>query len=391
MEIAKNIYFVGISISKEEDFENLWELDNGVSYNSYLINGERKVLIDSCPEKYFSILKENIEKICPIEKLSYLVLNHLEPDHSGSIKFLLDAAPELQILATKMGKNMIFNYYGIKERVKEVKEGEVLDLGGFTIKFISTPFIHWPETMMTFEETSKTLFSCDCFGGFGELKQSLFAEEKKEGIWEEERYRYFVNVLSSCSKHIEKVFPKLEAISPWMICPSHGYLFKDPRAIFETYKKWCGYSTENCENYAPVVASSMYGVSLQAANYISKAISEKGINSQTFDLSSTPISYILKEIHKAKGLAIVSPTYEGGIFPKTADFLFRAKAKEIKNKKVVFAGSFGWSGGALKEFEDFCKSLNWEIVRAFEFKGSSIQYSEKLRELSDLLVESFNG
>lgn len=391
MEIAKNIHFVGISTLEEKAFENLWELNHGVSFNSYLVNDKKIALIDICPAKYFPILKENIEKICPIQKLSYLVLNHLEPDHSEAIKLLIENAPELQILATKMGTNMIFNYYGIKERVNEVKDGEVVDLGGLTLKFISTPFIHWPETMMTFEETTKSLFSCDCFGGFGALKETLFAEENRDELGEEERYRYFVNILASYTKHIEKIFPKIEALSPLMICPSHGFLHKEPKTILETYKKWCGYSSKICEDYAPVVASSMYGISLKAADTISKAILEKGIYSQTFDLSSQSCSYLLKEIYKAKGFVIVSPTYDGGLFPKTADFLFRAKAKDIRNKKVVFAGSFGWAGGALREFDGFCKTLNWEIVNALEFKGSCDQYFEKLKDLANSLVESFKN
>lgn len=389
MEIANSIHYVGISTNELKIFENLWELDYGVTFNSYLINGEKKALIDACPSKYFNLLKDNIEKICPIKEISYLVLNHLEPDHSEAVVNFLENCPDIQILTTKMGANMLLNFFGIKERVKEVKEGEIIDLHGYSLKFISSPFIHWPETMMTFEETTKTLFSCDCFGGFGEIQGKIYAEENQDEIFEEERYRYFVNILASYTKHIEKAIAKIETMSVSQICPSHGLIFKEPKSILEKYKKWCGYSIGKSENYIPVVASTMYGMTLKAAEKIKKKIKESGVDCAVFDLSITPASFVLKEIYKAKGFVILSPTYDGLLFPKTADFLFRARAKDIKNKKVVFAGSFAWGGGALKEFEEWCKILNWDLLGTCEFKGSSDQYDEKLENLAANFLQSF--
>ncbi|NMC00694.1 MAG: FprA family A-type flavoprotein [Thermoanaerobaculaceae bacterium] len=389
MEIANSVHYVGISTNELKIFENLWELDYGVTFNSYLINGEKKALIDACPSNFFNLLKNNIEKICPIKELSYLVLNHLEPDHSEAVLNFLEDCPEIQILTTKMGANMLLNFYGVKERVKEVKEGEIIDLGGYSLKFISSPFIHWPETMMTFEETTKTLFSCDCFGGFGEIKDKIFAEENKDDILEEERYRYFVNILASYTKHIEKAIAKIETMPVSAICPSHGLIYKEPKTIIEKYKKWCGYSSGINENYIPVVASTMYGMTLKAAEKIKNIIKENGVGSELFDLSNIPPSFVLKEIYKAKGIIFLSPTYDGLLFPKTSDFLFRARAKEIKNKKVAFAGSFAWAGGALKEFEEWCKVLNWELIGSAEFKGSPEQYAEKLENLARTFLQSF--
>jgi flavorubredoxin len=391
MEIAKNVHYVGVSTSELKNFENLWELDYGVTFNSYLINGEKKALIDSSPSKFFNLLKSNIEKICPIKELSYLVLNHLEPDHSEAVADLLKNCPDIQILTTKMGATMLLNFYGIKERVKEVKDGEVVDLGGYSFKFISSPFIHWPETMMTFEETTKTLFSCDCFGGFGEIKDKIYAEENQDEIFEEERYRYFVNILASYTKHIEKAITKIETMNVSVICPSHGLVFKEPKQILEKYKKWCGYSSGKNENYIPVIVSTMYGMTLRAAEKIKTIIKESGVDSEVFDLSNIPPSFVLKEIYKAKGFVILSPTYDGGLFPKTADFLFRAKAKDIKNKKVAFGGSFSWGGGALKDFEEWRKILNWDLSCSYEFKGAPEQYLDKIEEFARKFLQSFQG
>ncbi|MCX7830563.1 MAG: flavodoxin domain-containing protein, partial [Acidobacteria bacterium] len=197
--------------------------------------------------------------------------------------------------------------------------------------------------------------------------------------------------LASYTKHIEKALAKIEILSPSLICPSHGLIFKEPKKILETYRKWCSYSSGSNENYVPVVASTMYGMTLKAAEEIKKAIQENGIDSTVFDLSTTPSSYVLKEIYKAKGVIILSPTYDGGLFPKTADFLFRAKAKEIKNKKIAFAGSFAWAGGALKEFEEMCKVLKWDLVSSQEFKGSYDQSKEKISELAETFIKSLKN
>lgn len=391
MEIAKKIHYVGVSTNEIKNFENLWELDNGVTFNSYLINEEKKTLIDACPSAYFNLLQSNIEKICSIKELSYLVLNHLEPDHSESVVNFIEKCPNIQILTTKMGANMLFNFYGIKEKVKEVKEGEVVNLGGYSLKFISSPFIHWPETMMTFEETSKTLFSCDCFGGFAAIKDTIFAEDTQDELFEEERYRYFVNILASYTKHIEKAIAKIESMTVSMICPSHGLIFKEQKPILEKYKKWCAYSSGKTENYIPVLVSTMYGLTLRAAQKIKTVIMEKGVDCDVFNLSNIPPSFALKEIYKAKGFVILSPTYEGGLFPKTSDFLLRAKAKEIKNKKVAFAGSFAWGGGALKDFQEWCKILNWDLYGSYEFKGAPEQYLDKVEELARNFVQSFES
>ncbi len=388
MEIQDRIHYVGISTKDLKLFENLWELDYGVSFNSYLIDGEKKAVIDSCPKNLFETLKQNIEKVVKLSNISYLVINHLEPDHSESASLFLEQCPELKIVTTKMGAAMLSQFYGINDRVIAVKEGDSIDLGNFTLKFLSTPFIHWPETMMTFEEKTKTLFSGDCFGGFGFLSDKIFAEDSEESFFEDERFRYFVNILSSYSKNIEKALDKIEKSEINIVCPSHGKLFKKPQSIFEKYHKWCGFSSGKSENYVPIIASTMYGMSLRSAEMIKEEIEKEGIPSQIFDLTQIAYSYILKEIFKAKGVIFISPTYDGGLFPEIVDLLFRVKAKQIKDKKVAFAGSFAWAGGAKKEFEEFCKVLNWQLSSSCEFKGAPEFSKGQIEEMIKTFLNS---
>ena len=283
---------------------------------------------------------------------------------------------------------MLSQFYGINDRVIAVKDGDSIDLGGFILKFLSTPFIHWPETMMTFEEKTKTLFSGDSFGGFGYLNEKIFAEDSEESFFEEERFRYFVNILSSYLKNIEKALEKIEKSDIKIVCPSHGKLFKNPISIFEKYHKWCGYSSGKSENYVPIIASTMYGMSLKSAEMIKEEIDRAGISSQIFDLTQIPYSHILKEIYKAKGVIFISPTYEGGLFPKMQDLLFRIKAKQIKDRKVAYAGSFAWAGGAKKEFEEFCKVLNWQLLSSCEFKGAPQFSKEQIEEMIKTFLSS---
>jgi flavorubredoxin len=388
MEIQNRIHYVGISTKELKIFENLWELDYGVSFNSYLIDGEKKALVDACPKNLFERLKQNIEKVVKLNELSYLIINHLEPDHSESASLFLEQCPQLKILTTKMGASMLSQFYGINDRVIAVKDGDSIDLGGFILKFLSTPFIHWPETMMTFEEKTKTLFSGDSFGGFGYLNEKIFAEDSEESFFEEERFRYFVNILSSYLKNIEKALEKIEKSDIKIVCPSHGKLFKNPISIFEKYHKWCGYSSGKSENYVPIIASTMYGMSLKSAEMIKEEIDRAGISSQIFDLTQIPYSHILKEIYKAKGVIFISPTYEGGLFPKMADLLFRIKAKQIKDRKVAYAGSFAWAGGAKKEFEEFCKVLNWQLLSSCEFKGAPQFSKGQIEEMVKTFLNS---
>jgi anaerobic nitric oxide reductase flavorubredoxin len=368
-EIAPNIHWVGIASKEKGLFENLWELDHGVNYNSYLLSGEKSALIDVCPEQILDELIAKIVSVSDLSKLSYLVFNHLEPDHTGAVAAIRKKLPGLEIIASKKGVEMLGTLFGIRENVREVKEGDALDLGGLILRFMMTPMIHWPETMMAFEETTKTLFSSDCFGAFGATESSIFDDEAAEAYFDDERFRYFVNVFGSHSRHIEKALPRVAALSPTLISPSHGPVYRDTKKIMDAYSKWCGYGAGNCEEYVPLISSTMYGRTGTAVLSVQEGLSSSGVLTKVLDAIAVPPSFILPEIYKAKGLLIAAPTYDGGLFPKIGDILLRAKAKDIKGKKVIFCGSFAWAPAAKKGLSEWCEKLSWELVDSVEFNG----------------------
>jgi anaerobic nitric oxide reductase flavorubredoxin len=368
-EIAPKIHWVGIASKEKGLFENLWELDHGVNYNSYLLCGEKSALIDLCPEPMMDELISKIEGVSDISKLSCLVFNHLEPDHTGAVKAIRRKLPGLEIIASKKGVEMLGTLFGIKENVREVKEGDTLDLGGLSLKFMMTPMIHWPETMMALEETTKTLFSSDCFGAFGATESSIFDDEAKEACFDDERFRYFVNVLGGHWRHIEKALPKVSVLNPAVVAPSHGPVYRDAKKIIDAYIKWCGYGAGKCEDRVALISSTMYGRTAEAVAAVRKGLDSAGIATRVADAVAEAPAYILPEIYKAKGILIASPTYDGGLFPKILDILARAKVKDIKGKKVVFCGSCAWAPAAKKELAEWCEKLSWELVDAVEFKG----------------------
>ena len=376
-EIAPNIHWTGVYTTEKFLFENLWEIEHGVNMNCYLLCGEKTALFDVCPEALLDDLLGRVSSITDPSKISYLIFNHLEPDHTGAVRAIRDKIPGLEVIASKKGVEMLRSLFGITDKVRDVKEGDTLDLGGLKLRFMMTPMLHWPETMMTFEETTKTLFSSDSFGAFGATESSIFDDEAKEGYFESERFRYFVNILGSHWRHIEKMLPKVTALSPAVIAPSHGTVFRETAKILDEYSIWQGYGAGRCENYVPIIASTMYGRTLDSVKHAKKGLEEAGVRTEVFDSVKLPPAFILPEIYRAKGLLVAAPTYEGGLFPKIGDILLRAKAKNISGKKAIFCGSSTWAPGAKREFADWCAKLSWELVDSVEFMGMADAEAEK--------------
>ena len=223
IEIRPSIYWVGVNDRHTELFEGLWSIrDEGISYNSYLINDKKKVIIDLCSKLTTDELFDQIRTFVDPSALDYVVINHLEPDHSGAIKALLLAAPRVKLLGSAKMKEMLSSFYGITENVQVVADGEEINLGSHTLKFFATPFVHWPETIMSYETTGKILFSCDGFGGYGALNGSIFDDKNVPLAWyEEQSLRYYVNIVASFSKPVKNAIARLQSIPIEVVAPSH--------------------------------------------------------------------------------------------------------------------------------------------------------------------------
>jgi len=372
MEMKPGIYWIGVNDRTTDLFEGLWPVtENGVSYNAYLINDEKKAIIDLVKAEKTDEFLEQIETKFPVSELDYIIVNHMEPDHSGVLKTMKRIAPNAEIIGTEKTKSMLEAYFGITERVRVVSDGESLSLGKKQLKFFSTPFVHWPETMMTYESNSGILFSCDAFGSYGVLRGAIFDDCCKEiPLFESEALRYYVNIVSTFSGPVLRAIKKLADVDVRMIAPSHGLIWRhNPGRIVDLYKKWAQYATGPTEKGVTLVYGSMYGNTESMMNAVAQGISRTGLPLHIHDVARTHVSYILPSLWRYEGVIIGAPTYEGKLFPPMVQLLSMAGLKRVFNKKAAYFGSWGWSKGALKQTGEMIDSLKWDLVDALEFNG----------------------
>jgi anaerobic nitric oxide reductase flavorubredoxin len=372
VEINSGIFWIGVDDRTTDLFEGLWPITReGVSYNSYLIKDKKKAIIDLTKSIKGDEFFENINKIAAVNDIDYIIINHMEPDHSGILRTFRKISPGTMILGSSKTKEMLQDFYGIKDNVEVVKDGDEISLGEKTLKFFYTPMVHWPETIMTYEVSSKILFSCDAFGSFGVLGGSIFDDECKNlDFYIDEAVRYYVNIVAKFSKMVLKAIDKLKSVTVEVIAPSHGRIWrKNPGTIVELYRKLASLAEEEAEPGVTLIYGSMYGNTENMMNAVAQGISKTQIPFRIFDVSRTHVSYILPSLWTQNGVMIGAPTYEAGLFPTMGDVLRMARLKSITNKKLAVFGSYGWSGGALKEIKEIVEPAKWQLIDSFEFKG----------------------
>jgi anaerobic nitric oxide reductase flavorubredoxin len=372
VEIKSGIYWIGVDDRTTDLFEGLWPITKeGISYNSYLVKDKKKAIIDLTKSIKGDELFENINDIADIKDIDYIVINHMEPDHSGILRTFRKISPKAVILGSKKTKDMLEDFYGIKDKVEVVKNGGEISLGEKTLKFFSTPMVHWPETIMTYEVSNKILFSCDAFGSFGALGGSIFDDECRNlDFYKKEAVRYYVNIIAKFSKMVLKALDKLRSVPIEIIAPSHGRIWRqNPKEILKIYKNLANLAEEEGEAGVTLIYGSMYGNTENMMNAVAQGISGAGAPLQIFDVSHTHVSYILPSLWTKSGVMIGAPTYEAGLFPTMGDVLRRAVLKSIKNKKIAMFGSYGWSGGALREIKEIVEPVKWHLTDSLEFKG----------------------
>jgi anaerobic nitric oxide reductase flavorubredoxin len=372
VELNSGIFWIGVDDRTTDLFEGLWPISReGVSYNSYLIKDKKKAIIDLTKSIKGDEFFENINKIAAVNDIDYTIINHMEPDHSGILRTFRKLCPGAMILGSQKTKEMLQDFYGIKDNVEVVKDGDEISLGEKTLKFFSTPMVHWPETIMTYEVSSKILFSCDAFGSFGVLGGSIFDDECKNlDFYIDEAVRYYVNIVAKFSKMVLKALEKLKSVPVEVVAPSHGRIWrKNPGTIVELYRKLASLAEEEAEPGVTLIYGSMYGNTENMMNAVAQGIAAAGIPLEIFDVSHTHVSYILPSLWTKNGVMIGAPTYEAGIFPTMGDVLKMTVRKSITNKKFAMFGSYGWSGGALREIKEIVAPINWQITDSFEFIG----------------------
>ncbi|HRX32065.1 MAG: FprA family A-type flavoprotein [Bacteroidales bacterium] len=383
--VVGKVHWIGVNDRRKRLFENIWPLDRGVSYNSYLIADEKTALIDTIEDRAAGNYVERIESLLNGRPLDYLIINHMEPDHSGEIKAIVDKFKGVKLVGNSKTFKIVEAYWGLTENLHQVQDGDTLDLGHHKLKFVMTPWVHWPETMMTYDETDKIIFTGDAFGSFGTLDGGIFDDEINFDYFEDEMRRYYSNIVGKYSNMVQKAFAKLKDVPVNVVASTHGPVWrKNPEKVLGLYDKWSKYEAEEG---VVIIFASMYGNTEEIADYIGRKIAEQGVkNIHIHDVSRTHISHLINEIWKYKGIILGSCAYNSQMFPLMEQFTRELTHMGIKNKKLGLFGSYSWNGGGLKNLVKFAEEAELELVaEPAEIYGKPSV--EKLKQFDELAVK----
>ena len=382
-----HIHYVGVNDRTTVLFEGMWPLPKGVSYNSYLIADQKTALIDTVETCYFDTFLEKIRAILGDRPIDYLIINHMEPDHSGSIGLIRRYYPQVTLVASRQALGMLEGFYGLTENTLQASEDTVLELGHHRLSFQMTPMVHWPETMMTFDAAEGVLFSGDAFGTFGALNGGcLDARIDTEEYWDE-MARYYSNVVGRYGQPVQKALAKLKSLPVSMICSTHGPVWvQEKDRVISLYDRWSRYEAERGVTLA---YGSMYGNTERMAETIAEELSQRGIRKvRLHNLSKSDPSYILADVFRYRGLILGAPTYNATLFPAMESLLSKILNRDIKGRYLGYFGSFSWAGAAVKSLGEFAEKSRFEIVgQPVEMKqGIRDDIRRQCRELAEAMV-----
>lgn len=362
IEITDKVYYVGVNDRNKSLFEGLWPLPNGVSYNSYLIADEKVALIDTVEVDFFSQFIENIKAVIGERKVDYLVINHMEPDHSGSIALIKKYYPEIEIVGNKKTHSMIEGFYGINDHAKEVKNGDSIDLGSHKLTFVLTPMVHWPETMVTLDTTTNALFAGDAFGCFGALNGGIIDKDINCDSFWLEMVRYYSNIVGKYGVPVQNALKKLAGVKLDYICSTHGPVWHEH--IDKVIGMYDRMSKQETEEGLVICYGTMYGNTERMAEHIARAASEAGIkNIAIYNISKTHHSYILRDIFRYRGLIVGAPTYNAGLYHEMEVLLSEIAGHDVKNHLFGWFGSHAWASKAVAKIEEWNNHhLHFEAV-----------------------------
>ena len=374
----KDIIYVGVNDYDIELFEGQYPVDHGMSYNSYLINDEKIAVMDSVDKGFSDKWLQNVEKALAGKKPDYLVISHMEPDHSGSIVEFTKKYPNATLVSTDKAFKFLVQFYGdVKNNKVVVKEGETLSLGKHTLKFIMAPMVHWPEVMFTYDEYEKVLFSADGFGKFGTLDY-----DDPEG-WACEARRYYFGIVGKYGNQVQAVLKKLQGVEVKAICPLHGPVLDDNLSYYlGLYDTWSKYEAESKGVFIPV--ASVYGNTMDAAEKLKEMLEKKGIKTVVCDLNRDSMTEAFEDAFRYDRIVFASVTYNGTIFPSMNTFIEGLVERGYQNKKVGIIENGTWAPMAGKVIlEKLSKLKNIEILEP-TVKLTSRLDEVSLKQLEDL-------
>lgn len=389
-QITPDMYWVGGNDRRLALFENVFPIPRGISYNSYLINDSKTVLLDTVDKSVSTVFFENIAHVLGGKKLDYLIVNHMEPDHCATIGELVLRYPEVKIVGNTRTVAMIRQYFtfDIDSRSVVVDEGDTLETGNHLLTFLMAPMVHWPEVMVTYDITTKTLYSADAFGTFGAINGNIFADEVNfETEWMPEARRYYTNIVGKYGTQVQALLAKAASVEINMICPLHGPVWRNNVSRFiDKYVKWSTYTPE--EEAVMIAYASVYGGTENVADIIASKLADAGCcNVVMYDVSVTHPSVIVSESFRCSHLVFASTTYNAGIFCNMETVLLDLKAHNLSNRVVALVENGSWAPTSGDLMADIVKSMKNMTILEKRLSIKSTLKEEQLADI-DLLVTS---
>ncbi len=393
-EVSPQIFWVGGNDRRLALFENMFPLPNGVCYNSYLIMDDKVTLMDTVDSAITQQFLENLIHVLDGRAIDYLVINHMEPDHCAFIGDLTVRYPNLKLVGNAKTFNMIRQFYNfdIETRLHEVKDGDTLNIGRHTLRFVFAPMVHWPEVMVSYEQTQGILFSADAFGTFGALSGNIYSDEYDfEGHFLDEARRYYTNIVGRYGAQVQMLFKKLADTEIKMLCPLHGPVWRKNIGYFlEKHDKWSRYEPE--KKGVVIAYASMYGNTANAVGAIANRLAEKGVQDmRVYDVSKTHASYIIADAFKYSHIVFASPTYNAGLYFGMDSLLREMAVLNLRGRKVAIVANGSWAPAAHTEMEKLIGEMKqMELLAPPLMIKSSLKASQmdELNALADAVAAS---
>lgn len=393
-QLENDLYRIGVNDRRTARFENMFPMPDGVSYNSYLIKDEKKVLFDTVDASFINDFYSNLNHALGEDKLDYLVITHMEPDHSSAINMVLKDHPDCKLVGNKKTFQFLEQFFGdeFKDRYLEVKNGETLEIGKRTLEFIFAPMVHWPEVMFVLSSEGE-LFSADAFGTFGAIEGHYSSDLiDMDRAFIDEARRYYINIVGKQGRSVIAILKKLEGKEVKMILPLHGPIHRQKDKIeyfIEKYKTWGSFESE--EDGVLIAYSSMYGNTEEAADMLAYELSENGVkNIHIYDVSEYDYSYIISDAHKFSNFVYTAINYNTDLYPRMDAFLRELVCTGFQNRKVSVITNMSWGGRAEKIAEEILEGSKLEKIGETISLKSSLdeEKAAEIKELAKAIAES---
>ena len=395
--ITSDLWYLGASDRRLDLFENVFPIPRGTSYNAYLVLDEKTVLLDTVDKAAGEQFQENLEHCLQGRPLDYVVVNHMEPDHCATLCEVLRRWPEAVVVGNAKSLAMIEQFFcvDVTGRSLTVKEGDTLNTGRHTFHFLMAAMVHWPEVMVTYDETDKILFSADAFGTFGALNGNIFADQMHfERDWLPDARRYYTNIVGKYGVQVQTLLKKAAGVEIEMLCPLHGPIWRKDIAWFlDKYQKWSTYTPE--ERAVAIFCGSVYGHTENAACILANRLAEKGVGDiALYDVSHTDVSQLVGEAFRCSHLVFASSTYNNGIFTPMENLLMDLKAHNLQNRTVALVENGSWGPQAGKLMGELLSGMkNMRVLEGTVTMKSSVKEAQReaLESLADALAAEILG